>query len=653
MFIQNLVTNGQHCFINTSPNSSGEIGVIYGDAHESFVINGVVSMCNLEGVLATSPADSVIVLDEISILRQSCFVCIDGSGLVDVPIEECVEAILCRWAKGVAKELKHRPQAAEIIASNPNLVTDHHLALLLGQLCPLNDLHRKYLKLERLVTKSQQWLKATCPYDAESSFPSSFSLVSGSSSHGGAGRRRADATQSEVALSSTSPPVREARDQVHSGLLKERMMYSLKQGLQELLRKESWNDFPHVPLRGPSSIWLRCSKHIIPQVLSAQILARDVHRSIVKTCEMLSKMSVTARMLPSSAFLGSPWSAHHLPTESHRQRMLRELHSLLSRVEELGARLSRPSKHWRKGRQLSNMKSPWMGYLKRRKDTESTMERAVDSVSTGIEWKCSRCRSVNVGDGLQCSMCRSNASRPLAPNSFVLLNMDDEQLDDRIRAEIHLASIARRRREQDSKGRVLSVSQMDATAAVARALRGLTLTSRPMSGTTLASSLPPHSSMVTTATTHSFDPHSWSQTTDAGKAGDSISLGPLTEQSSLLSSAAPSDSSAWLSKQGKNPNARSFNPRNVSGSSSDPISGITTYEKNLSISSCVPSNSSFSLPVNMSPSDPIDYSWQNQNIDRVTSAQALAMANERIGEDPSFDFSAEGTQRNSGRYEMF
>ncbi|KAI0557115.1 hypothetical protein FGB62_339g010 [Gracilaria domingensis] len=75
--------------------------------------------------------------------------------------------------------------------------------------------------------------------------------------------------------------------------------------------------------------WLKRSQHLSAKILRHQYLASHLHRTLLEACDSIAKMQTSTR----------PTAYHEpnsLPTEAHRQWLLREIHYLIPRIEELG-----------------------------------------------------------------------------------------------------------------------------------------------------------------------------------------------------------------------------------------------------------------------------------------------------------------------------
>jgi hypothetical protein len=223
---------------------------------------------------------------------------------------------------------------------------------------------------------------------------------------------------------------------------------ALKSGLDALqnLRSDAFrgsideNDKPSNSfLRcGPASSWLRRSNDLQARVIRAQLLARTMHIDLLAAYAVIVKLPV--RDGHGNVGVDSTIDLETcLPSEIHRQLLLRELNHLLPRIEELGARLSKrffleprysanaclhaAQRRPRLSVRITTIGSPWLSYaasLESRSNDRTTDHPHVDGIAgvvgRGREilanggWLCVSCSATNRASTASCTSCQNIAA---------------------------------------------------------------------------------------------------------------------------------------------------------------------------------------------------------------------------------------------------
>ena len=150
-----------------------------------------------------------------------------------------------------------------------------------------------------------------------------------------------------------------------------------------------------------SFCWLQRSDDAAAKLLRSQLETRRLHRKLVSAVTTLSQLPVST---PSIASRDVP----SLPTEAHRQRLLREVNDLVPRVEEIGERFTRRPKT-RRRRRVFHDANPWTAYIESR---HSSWQNGVEKINNknGV-WRCYACSSINEARLNVCSNCHTRSHR--------------------------------------------------------------------------------------------------------------------------------------------------------------------------------------------------------------------------------------------------
>lgn len=170
------------------------------------------------------------------------------------------------------------------------------------------------------------------------------------------------------------------------------MRRSLRFGLQEMQQAADKSGQILIRRSSPrsqlSAHWLRQSRNVPARILRAQLLARRIHIRLVNAFAAIASKSPPANALPSDA---------------HRQRLLREVNDLLPRIEELASRLARRPKTRRRRRTFYPL-DPWAMYM-------TTLNPATSSVPDGVAGAAGRAQDIGVAGGWRCTGCGSMNER--------------------------------------------------------------------------------------------------------------------------------------------------------------------------------------------------------------------------------------------------
>lgn len=403
-----------------------------------------ITVDNVEEIVAASPVDFFMLVTEQNISRRTVQVRV-GTQFVEREIEKHAMLILDAWATAISRELGRQHKFN--LGINPNVVTNKHIDFLLQQHPRLRDIRPAYAMLARLVD-----FTCTCLDDDHRHVLAS---ISAPTTEKGAA---SPATESSTvgSLESTDnahlpnsinlAAAPEASQTTGSPALSKEEMDSLSKsalahGLKHVLARtaaERECDLEVLERATPTVHWLKRSSHQCARLLRGQFLVRSIHSRLVDTFPVISSAPI--------AHTADYSKAYSVPSEAHRQRLLREVNFLVSRMEELGSRLSRRPKT-RRRRRLSSTCNPWSSYINNARGAPRAHPGDAPrgngyygSHEDNGWWTCLGCHSQNRPSAPCCTSCRA----PSCVLERGLLPEASEHMANRVREAIKKASLQRR-----------------------------------------------------------------------------------------------------------------------------------------------------------------------------------------------------------------
>lgn len=393
---------------------------------------------NVDDILAASQFEFVILVTEQNIARRTIQVRV-GTQFVEREIEKHANLILDAWASTIERELKQEHQFS--LGMNPNVVTNKHIDFLLQQHPRLGDIRTAYAALARLVNRSQKWLVDEDEQCTHSSVQAPIQQEDGSSL-GSPTTKSTESTEKSDQADILSQPVSEGSE-ISKDEMEKLSKKALSEGLKAVLassRTEIDDDLDVLKKTNLSISWLKRSGVRSARLLRGQFLVRSIHSRLVDTYPVISSAPVVRTPEQKS---GQNFS---VPSEAHRQRLLREVNFLISRMEEIGSRLSRRPKTRRRQR-MTGPVNPWSTYINRSRSAVATFVNSASSDDNGYycssdqsdSWTCIGCHSNNRRSMSCCRSCKAPScvlERGLLPDA-------SEAMANRVREAIKSSAIQR------------------------------------------------------------------------------------------------------------------------------------------------------------------------------------------------------------------
>lgn len=418
---------------------------------------------NVEDILASSTADFCVLITDHDIAKHTVQACVAGQ-YVEMEVEKRATSILESWASTI--QCHNKPHYHVSVGMNPNVVTSKHIDFLLQQHPSLRGIRAAYAALARLVDSTQHWLAAPeqtqheneqrqplghdprpqpqtrshalprhqIPSDDQSQSDSHDALnvhLDDNNDAGVSTRRQHAAShdmpsaapakdalreqQSDAETPGQPAPVASSRDttpSISAEQMEKLAKKALRYGVDSVIKHNTATDAQRKKdldvLQQPALTirWLKRSHNISAQVLRSQFLVRSLHERLLETFSTIASAPVAPHNDHSYPNVAS------LPSEAHRQRMLRELNFLLPRMEELGARLSRRPRTRRRSR-VSTGVNPWMAYVEATRASTKTaygiagISGYAHVLQQNGGWRCTGCHSMNERSQSSCSSCQA------------------------------------------------------------------------------------------------------------------------------------------------------------------------------------------------------------------------------------------------------
>lgn len=404
----------------------------------------------LDEVIASTSIDFIVLIREENMARKTIDVRVRANGqFVESDVEKHALFVLEEWATALARDAS--PDDLFSLRMNPNVVTNKHVDFFLQQLPTLRGFRSAYASLARLLDCTQKWLAHSNDLDSVDSLKlratplpgeGSCSTVSTSS----ASDENVPSTESEHSNTPSDPQYDESKlskDEWESLASK-----ALRHGLDALYaaRATNPNEMENDVLReaSPNMSHIKRSSKPSARLLEGQFRVRSLHNRLVEAFPAIAAAPVA---MPSDQV---PNDVFSVPSEAHRQRLLREVNFLVVRMEELGSRLSRRPKT-RRRRRITNSMNPWSSYIDRFRAMNEKNAATNDSKSSDVvqevpsyyihtepnhAWRCIGCHSLNRRN---CSHCRS-CGTPSCILERGLLSTDSESTAAAIREAIKYSS---------------------------------------------------------------------------------------------------------------------------------------------------------------------------------------------------------------------
>lgn len=330
----------------------------------------------------------------------------------DVRLSELADVVLDSWVSHLRSVPDHHQMVS--LAMNPNVITTTHLDMLLREYSGIPAIRRSYARLARLVNVTQEWehTDQTSHVNLGSQLSKQYvSVEPPSSSHapspvGNHSTERAEAPVSVSENHDTEFSENTSRTELLANLPKEALAEALQRGLRSIAEVQKEHDSAedkHAPKSDITFSWMKRSEHMSARLLRFQLHAAHLHRRLIQAFDMVSQMPLA----PSSMTHFNP---AFMPTEAHRQRLLREINDLIPRIEELGSRLSKRPRTRRRRRSF-HAANPWDSYL-RRAATSNDGQRVAGATGDASKladdggWQCCVCNSFNEQRIRDCRACR-------------------------------------------------------------------------------------------------------------------------------------------------------------------------------------------------------------------------------------------------------
>lgn len=381
-----------------------------------------ITLDTVPDAIAACRADFLVLIADRNVSTRTAQVRLNPtSEFIDLPLSDLAEAVLAAWSQQLRAVPDHLQSL--VLPTNPNILTTARLDLVLQSYSDIPAIRLSYASLARLVNITHEW---------QGNPPAKHTISPSTWNHDGAHKLPLEILSSQpikpaVNNQSSLPPSTDHHQNTPpSNPLVNR---ALRNGLRHVFYSQTQQPtsaYTKSPKSDLTFCWLKRSQNVSARFLRSQLLAGSLHRNLVATFRSISALPVSPS--PSSQFNNA-----YVSSEAHRQRLLREINDLLSRIEEIGTRLSRRPKT-RRRRRLFHEANPWMSYI-RAKNRDSGISRAsVDDetlLATG-GWRCFACHSPNEHHAQECISCRT-PSHVLSPG---FPQIDSELLTSRFREAI-------------------------------------------------------------------------------------------------------------------------------------------------------------------------------------------------------------------------
>lgn len=413
-------------------------------------------------VLAASRADFFLVIADRDLPKRSVQVRLSpAADFVTLPAADLPDAVFESWSFRLAAH--HDPLAASALSMNPNIVTEAHLDRLLVTCADIPNLRRSYAALLRLVNLTHDWehptddlphlkhLLSNAPHQppletAKTGFLSPEAHQLRGQTYIGEHEREGGHSEVEHTVQQTSTDSSEEKFEQQPSESKTNgdidvasqadpetiskqseqcdpnyralVERALQEGIKAILRVRQQKDqhsFAKIRRSDPKSdlsiIWLNRSDEVPARIIRSQLLVRSMHQRLVSAFDTIATLPVSHLSSPREVLRPT-----HLPSDAHRERLLREVNDLLPRVEEVGTRLTkRPKTRRRRKRFLES--DPWRMYVRRaqaaaaqgkgrRRDFAGCTGDAARTLA-GETWRCYACLSFNKIHVSECTACQS------------------------------------------------------------------------------------------------------------------------------------------------------------------------------------------------------------------------------------------------------
>lgn len=421
-------------------------------------------------VVAASRADFFVVIADRDLPNRSVQVRLSSAAdFVTLPAADLPGAVFESWR--LRLHAHHDPLIANALAINPNIVTDGHIHKLLITCADIPHLRRNYAALLKLVNLTHDWeyparnssihnpASLDGPNQIPFEIPKTTDQVSEDAHHTQPETVNAQqhghicavdsSTDGDVRQTTCHVPIDDSgadTEELPSGTVPDasksaapelglaaddsrqadptepdfcaRAKHALQEGLKAILHIHRHTDKASLladhrsgPRSDLSVVWVNRSTDIPARIVRSQLLLRSVHQRLLSAFDTLTSFPVSYQS--SSKAVPKPT---HLPSEAHRERLLREINDLLPRVEQVGARLTkRPKTRRRRKRFLES--DPWKMYVLSAQASATRGEGARldvggctgDAARTlaGKMWRCYSCLSFNESHVLECTACQS------------------------------------------------------------------------------------------------------------------------------------------------------------------------------------------------------------------------------------------------------
>ncbi len=303
------------------------------DAHS---VPRAIALEDIDDIIANSPVEHVILLTNRDIARQTVQVR-GGVGFGEQNIDKYATIILETWSSEIARE-----QAQDVkvsLAMNPNIVTSKHIDFLLQQHPLLRGIRPAYASLARLVDCTQKWLADHNEYHPfgtpvhPSPSPDTPPQQLSSDAVSAADASTSQSTGGHVA-SDPSDADRETSHTVSKERMDELSRAALRQGIREVIARNngdvSATDDDVLNRSTLSMRWLNRSQQMSARLLRGQFLVQSLHSKLLAAFPTISAAPVVSGSEP------APKNIYCVPSEAHRQRLLREVNSSSRESKNLG-----------------------------------------------------------------------------------------------------------------------------------------------------------------------------------------------------------------------------------------------------------------------------------------------------------------------------
>ncbi len=408
----------------------------------------------LDDVIAASTIDFIILISEQNMLRKSIDVRVQNTHrFVERDIEKHASFVLEEWATALARDAS--PDDLFALRMNPNVVTNKHVDFFLQQLPLLRGFRSAYASLARLLDCTQRWLANPSEFDSFGSLKlrdtpihakgSSSTLSTSTASDENTATKDSQSPNSARDPQSNEPKLPKEE---WEALAKK----ALRHGLDALYTTRAMNQEEEatdvLKEASPNMSHMKRSSEPAARLLHGQFLVKSLHNRLVEAFPAIASAPIAVQ--PDHA----PNDVFSVPSEAHRQRLLREVNFLIVRMEELGSRLSRRPKT-RRRRRITNPMNPWSSYIDRFRAVNEQNAATRDSkakdacddahsyyIHTDSKqgWRCIGCHSLNRRNSTHCRSC-GTPSCILEPG---LLPTDSDSTATAIRDAIKLSSQQRR-----------------------------------------------------------------------------------------------------------------------------------------------------------------------------------------------------------------